>query len=251
MTEPSPRRRLAGRALIAAAILALPLSATITYAAPDAENPPAPPAAPAAPAAAAAPEAPGQVRSIVIVEKEGGSDPSEAGLKTRVVTRDGKTIVFKTDKDLSDAEIEERIAKAEAGIADAQTQIVTIDHRGDAKDGRERRIERSKQIVILRGPDENIAVSELGDHGVTMACADNGRALAIAEEEHKGDRHEKVQLRWCDKGEVAAEANKQALAAMKRAREDMARNKELSDEMRKKVLRQLDEKIAELARKEG
>jgi beta-lactamase regulating signal transducer with metallopeptidase domain len=262
MTQPSPRRRLAGRALIAAAVLALPLSATITYAAPDAVDPPAPPEAPAAPAA---PEAPRQVRSIVIVDQQDGADPADAKLKTRVITRDGQTIVFKTNKDLSDAEIERQIAEAERGQAEAdrglaeadrgraeaERQVLIIDRQGNDKDAKDRPVERSKQVVILRGPDGDTEVSNLGDHAIAMSCAGKGNAVAIAEEERKEGRQEKVQLRWCSKGEVAAEANKQALAAMKRAREDMARNRELSEAMREKVLKQLDEKIAELSRKEG
>ena len=109
MSEPTPRRQLAGRMLIGAAALALPLTATITHAAGDPAAPPAPPAAPGKVEQR-------QVRKIVIVDNPDGSTIDDATLHTRTVERNGKTIVLKTRTPLSDAEAEERIAKAEASM---------------------------------------------------------------------------------------------------------------------------------------
>ncbi len=121
MTQPTQGRRLAGRLLIGGAALALPLTATITYAAgePEPAAPSAPPAAPTWDAkevqidadTATEPGKPGRIHKIVVVEKGEG----DAVLSTRTITRGNRTYVFKTTKPLSDAEVEQRIAGIEKG----------------------------------------------------------------------------------------------------------------------------------------
>ena len=85
MSETSRRRRWFGRILVAASALALPLTASISYAAANAQPaPPAPPAPPSAelppapPAPPAPPEAPevrnGEVRTMVLRRHGGGGE---------------------------------------------------------------------------------------------------------------------------------------------------------------------------------
>ena len=58
MTDTSHKRRMTGRLMLGAAIIALPLTASISYAATDVPAPPAPPAAPAALSASITPPTP-------------------------------------------------------------------------------------------------------------------------------------------------------------------------------------------------
>ncbi|MEQ1499244.1 MAG: M56 family metallopeptidase, partial [Novosphingobium sp.] len=109
MTQPTPQNRLFGRLLLASAVIALPLTATISYAAQDA--PPAPPAAPQVPAAPAAPAVPNKVTRIVIVESD---NPDDDTLHSRTVTRGERTFEFRTKQKLSDADLERRMAEIES-----------------------------------------------------------------------------------------------------------------------------------------
>lgn len=99
MDDISRRRRLLGRGLLVAGGLALPFSATVTYAASE------PPEAPVAP------ESVSQHR-MVIVDVDDGADPADSTLHTRTITRDGRTVVLKTDRPLSDAEAHDRVDRA-------------------------------------------------------------------------------------------------------------------------------------------
>ncbi|MBO9498572.1 MAG: antirepressor regulating drug resistance protein [Novosphingobium sp.] len=103
--EVSPRRRLAGRLLVGAAALALPFTASVSYAAADTEG---------APPATAEPPRP-EIRTdgaIVIVDVRGGADPNDPKLHTRVIERDGRRIILKTEVPVSDEEAAARIARA-------------------------------------------------------------------------------------------------------------------------------------------
>ena len=100
MSEPSSHRRQTGRVLLAAALLATPLTATISHATPEspAQTPPTDGTAPRT------------ERRIVMIEREGPdggeSSSGEQRSYTRTITRDGKTVVLTTSHPLTDAEFE-------------------------------------------------------------------------------------------------------------------------------------------------
>jgi beta-lactamase regulating signal transducer with metallopeptidase domain len=98
--EPSKALHLAGVSALALAVLALPLTATISYASDDAKG--------HAPAKR-------EVRRIVIRQDETRDGPPA---HERTVQRGDRTYVFRTDAPLSDAEIEARIAKADTEMPD-------------------------------------------------------------------------------------------------------------------------------------
>jgi len=158
MSQMSPRRRFAGRALLAAGVLALPLTATISYAASEAQSeapvPPAPAAAPSAsdapqapnpPEAPAAPEAPGapktfmsidpdseidEVRDVIVTEKvERGADGKERRL--RVVRRtgpDGETVTedVRPAEGVTWDEREEFVIELRKGLAEADEALAAM-----------------------------------------------------------------------------------------------------------------------------
>lgn len=255
MTEPTPRRRLAGRLLIGAAALALPLTASISYAASDEPTPPAAPPAPEA--------GPGEIsiskvivmpmkgtegtpgagtfKSIVLIDRQGGSDGDDSKLATRTVTRDGKTFVFKTATPLSDAEVEARIARIEKGVSiSADSFEVAADRSAGGTMPR-----TVKRTMILRSNgkdgDDMAKVAELDGSQINCDAPD---AKAQAEASADG---QSVRVMVCEK--VEGQALAAAADAVRKARESIAKDSRLSEQVRKDILKQLDEEIDRLSRK--
>ncbi|MEY4238069.1 MAG: hypothetical protein RL339_670, partial [Pseudomonadota bacterium] len=230
MTDPTPVRRSIGRLLLAGAALALPLTASISYAAAqDAVAPPAPPAAPAAPAAPEAPAAPQIHREhrIIIVDKEGGATVDDPALKTRVVTKDGKTIVFKSDKALSEAEIAARVEKALASMPD-------LPDMPDLPAGAERRVivkrvhgEGAPHVMALADADPKIAI----------ACAAGAKTSTIESDSAGADgKQQKIVMRFCSAGATMAKA----ADGLRSARDRISKDDKLSPAIREDILKQLD-----------
>lgn len=217
MTQPTPRRRLAGRLLIAVGVLALPLTASISYAAAD--DPVAPPAPPATPGAPAAPEK--IEKRIVIVEKEGPSK-DDAKLKTRVITRDGKTVVFKTDKDLSDAELDKKLEEALARVPDAPG---TPGEHG--------------MIIRRHGPGAGPETMIVDAETVDMVGCKGGEASQVDEQSSADGKHHRIKIKIC----AAEHARAVAADAIRKARDEVARDKGIPEDVRAKVLKSLDEEL--------
>lgn len=261
MTEPTSQNRLIGRLLLGAAALALPLTASITYAAQDAPTPPAPPEAPAAP------EAPvvKKTTKVVIVDNPVGSTIDDKNLHTKVIEKDGKTIVLKTTKPLSDAEADKHIEKAMSSMADAD-KMVGKDHtsmswtgkdepmvkvdvlvkrtHGDGKDGEAKSTERREvRTFVMHGDGKQVDMAKMhGGAMVMTGCADGKPIEAKTESEVNGERKVSRVL-ICNKGGDKA----QALAGLKQARDKVANDSSLSAEIKAEVLKQLDAEIAKLS----
>ena len=240
MNEPTPRRRLLGRALIGIGALALPLTASISYAANDA------PAAPVPPTTAAAPH---KESRITIIEHRGDSPADESKLQTRVITRDGKTIMFKTDKPLTDAEIEQHLARAEAQMP--MPPVPPVDPVAPGH-----RINTRKIIVLnhgSQGAGGDQGAGHRDGHAMAFASADSGPACADGDEasnidvsEDKAGKAQVIKLRFCGEGGAKA----QALNAIREARANISADTDISADVRAKVLKQLDAEIERLS-KEG
>lgn len=242
MSEVSLRRRLAGRAAIAAALLALPLTATISYA--EAGNPPAPPAAPSDPA-------PRVTRHVTIIDKpDGGAEVDDKSLVTRVIERDGKTIVYKSSKPATDEEIERRVADAMASMPEppvppvppvpgAATPTPPVPPVPPVPGTRQQR-----RIVMLETNGDRTIVGPADAAAIEMSCADGTQRSEVEASAGEGDRRERVRMRICSRGGEKAHA----LEGLRRARERLSTDRHLSDTIRADVLRQLDAEIEKLSR---
>jgi len=238
MSDPTPTRRTIGRLLLAGAALALPLTASVTYAAAqDAAAPPAPPAPPAAPAAPEAPEAPKVVKQhrIVIVDKEGGATVDDPDLKTRIVTKDGKTIVFKSDKILSEKEIEARVEKALASIPDMPDLPIPPEGAGP-------------RVVLKRVHGDgapHVMAFSVADPKVAIACADGAKISSFESETPAVDgKKQKVVMRFCSAGAALAKA----ADGLKSARDRISKDDKLSPAIREDIVKQLDAEIERLSK---
>ena len=244
MPEPTQLRRRLGFGLIAGAALALPLTATIGYAAPDAPSAPtAPPAPPTAPAAPAAAEAKPAVKRIMIVESKGpGGDSAE--MKTRTLTRDGKTITITSDRDITDAELDAKLAGIDAGKGPTVIMMPAGTATPDAPGTPRREIRR---IMINTGDgkagDHNAMVMRL--HGGEMNCKDTPANAVVETTAASGDtKAQTVKIKICSTGHSA----KTAVEGLKRARERIAKDGSIPAQARDSALKSLDEEIARMSK---
>jgi hypothetical protein len=139
--EPSTARRRLGLGLLAASALALPITASISYAADD---------APPAPATPPVPEV-RHGRHIVIVEKDAHADPAK--LRSRTLTRGDTTITVTADHEVTDADLEAHLADAQAKAAEArakgaEAQVKGVEARAKAEEARAKAAE-ARALAVL------------------------------------------------------------------------------------------------------
>lgn len=244
MNEFSARRRLAGRGLLAAALIALPMTASISYAAsdmaappapaaPSAPVPPAPPAAPSAPLPPLAPLAPVAFQSAPDVVVDVDVDVDE----------DTETVVSRhviVDKDGKRKEIERR---REVIIKDKHGKLSAQEREELRREIREELAEVDLEIAEAM-EEARVAMLELRDseNGLTkisMNCKD-GKSGEFTDD--KG----RTTVLLCTSEIMAS-----ALNGLKEARKAIAQDKNMSGEIRAEVLRSLDEQIKRWHEKEG
>ena len=260
MSELSPRRRMAGRALLCAGLLVLPLTASISYAAaeavqdaPQAPEPPAPPPppeapdAPTPPEAPEGPEAPDTPMSFVFVTTDDDGAEGEDGMR--------KVIIRQHSVTEGEGEDEKRVVRRfDWNGKDFDIQLRMPDSM--SKD------EYEKMRAALR---ESLAEAERG-----AAEARRGFAIALAEAESARAAAPRVMMfDTCDgKGEETTETTTdkdgrqtivickarvaaQARSGLERARAEIAADKDIPAETRERVLEMLDRQIARWKEKEG
>lgn len=223
----STRNRLAIALLASGVALAIvPLSQALAD--------PTPPAAPEVPVAP-------HIEKRVIIVQHGGGKPGdvaiisedlagadEDALQTRVIQRDGKTIVIRTSGPVDDPEIERQIAELEA--MPRPPEPAAPPPPGMAGNRIEKRI-------IVRGGDRDLGVEK-------MEGESEGQLVTDVDSAGEADgKRRRVHIRICaDEHETPAEA----LAAVRRARDDVAANPEIPEAMKADILGKLDSEIARL-----
>ena len=248
MTEPTKTNRLIGRLLVGAAILALPLTASVTYAAQDAPTPPTPPAAPTSPDAPAAPDAP-QVQTKVIMIHADGKHGEHAmmmeggdgkGLTTRTVTRNGRTYVFKTTKPMSDAEVDKRVAELEAAPMPPMPPVPPMPGVAPAAPGAPHEM---RTIVMRHHGDGDPEVMTMMAPGAPMGHCEGGVPTKVDTDQIVEGKHQRVKIMMCNKGGDKANT----VAALRSAREQIAADTTIPASAKANALKQLDEQIAKLS----
>lgn len=222
MIHSNPVIRAARPLLLAGAALMVPLTASY------AQGAPTPPTAPAAP----------QVREhrIVIIERAAADKGAEANLQTRVIDNDGKTIVIKTDKAMSEAEIEAKTALAMKAKRD-------LAPGAPSADGAERR------VIVKRFSRDGAPLDAAAPHAdhekMAAACAKGGSSSLIESSETAADgKQQKVVMRFCSTGADLAKAGD----GLKAARERISKDSNLSPAIRDDILKQLDAEIERLSK---
>ncbi|WP_301749302.1 M56 family metallopeptidase [uncultured Erythrobacter sp.] len=247
MSDLSPRRRLAGRALLGAGLLALPLTASISYAAteavleaPEAPEPLAPPAPPEAPEPPMPPEAPEPPAVIMM----GGDSASETEVTEHVWRdEDGK---------------ERRMKMVFRGGPDREALAREL----EAAEG----FDKASRDAMLAALEEGLAEADRVRAELPHIIAD---AMASAEAAHAAAGQQRIIVkRECQPGsdEVSETTNKDgvqvisichkrifasARKGLEEARAEIASDKDIPEDTRKQLLRTLDRQIDRWTEKEG
>ncbi|MFO6447497.1 M56 family metallopeptidase [Erythrobacter sp. NE805] len=271
MSDLSSRRRWAGRALLGAGLLALPLTASISYAAQDedvleAPEPPAPPAPPAAPDAPPAPPAP---PSVVIVEKtlgEGSADGEGEVVEHVWRDADGKEkrvrLVMRGAPNGAEREAMEKHFDALRSADKAEREAAIAALRADME------ARRAKgEVMMLRRPlPPGTPLSPPGPNGELMllppmppvmvmsGCKPGSSEMVDTVEEKDG--RQKIMIchkRIAEASRVQQDEVKaglaEARAGLEEARAEIAAEKDIPEGVRKQVLATLDAQIEALKSK--
>lgn len=258
MPDLTPRRRLAGRALLGAGLLALPLTASITYAAGDAATPlaeppapPAPPAAPQAPEAPSAPDAP-----------EAPEPPAPPVVV--VIERDGVKVA-----EGGDAEVTERVWKDKDGTERRVRMVFR-----SAPDGLvlSRRLEgvsaadQAEREAMLAALRESLAEADKARADMPRIIAEamaeanawrdeKGRQRVIVKNECKPGGEEVTETTTRDGTQIVSICQKRMFVSarngLEEARAEIARDKDIPEATRKELLKALDRQIARWKDEEG
>jgi hypothetical protein len=256
MSDFSARRRIAGRLLLgAAAVVALPLTASVSYAAveadvqdvplpPSAPAAPLPPAAPAAPLPPDAPEAPEEVRVFKFVHRGADGD---------VAAKDGEDVhVFRFRRE------------GDGPMPDGERHIFRFENDRELTAEQKQRFE--EMAKRYQGRDWEEFAEKQAEMAIRMA--ELHKTAPIVETDCDGDDKDTTTRSWTDKDgrqrivicernieRMAARSAEQALrgAAMglRQARSSIASNRQIDAEIRDEILEDLDEEIQRIERGES
>jgi len=249
MSDISPRRRFAGRALLTGAALALPLTASISYAetavpeAPAAPQAPPAPDAPIAPAAPPAPDAP-LAPAAPLTQPPAPTPPAPPAPPTHPAASD-RTTEFNIERHI-EARVERELDAAEIAVEQAELEVERIrEHAHDRAELRAEMAELRRELardgemrreVRLAASEARAAAPE-----VVMSCQ-RGQTEVVRSGTTRGGREA---LFVCKSA-----ALKTARASIESMRRTIRSDRNLSAAERTEALRALDEALAEM-RAEG
>jgi bla regulator protein blaR1 len=251
MKDTSKRRLWAGRAAIfAAAAVALPLTATVVPVFAD-DQP------------IAESDASKDVRhktKIMIFKGEDGKmekidisgDADTPFVKT--IQKDGKTIILRTSREMSDAEVEKLVADAEMSRAQAEADRGQAEaDRGQAEaDRAHAEAMRSTVIKVRRHDGKDMAWTTDGDMAasyipeidiseVTTNC-EEGQPVTTNVTGFDGQNKSRVRIVLCGKGQ-AKMAKAHAIQGLREARAEIADDKDIPESTRKSILDSMEKQI--------
>ncbi len=262
MQDPSKRRRFSGRlAILVAGAIALPLTATtIPVFAED---------VPKAKDATTAETAPKKQKVIVI--KSNGEAPANVDIEgdeatpfVKTTKKDGKTIILRSNKELSEADVERMVALAVKSMAEADAKLSGDEKALDGEDGANkiRRIvvhrnttihdsEGGKKVMILTGDGKKevmingkkmtFAVPELSTADIIAQCKEGDLTTnTFRTTENKTDAV--IAISICGKGKAGLK-NAQILAGLKAARAQLEKDKDIPEATRKMAVDNLQKQI--------
>lgn len=244
MKDASKKRRSLGKlGILAAALVILPLTATIA------------PAVGAQNEQAIESEKPQIIEKqvkIIKINKDGktvniiGDDGDDE--EVTKVERDGKTFIFRTDKKLSQAEVEEMIKEAEESREEADDAIVRADEaRGEAEAARGEAEAARGEAEAMRVHAVAMAanyIPEIDIREVTKNCRE-GHPVTTNVEGFDGTNKARIKIVMCGKGQAKL-ARLEALQGLREARSEIASEEDIPEGIRKDVMEKLEKQIRKL-----
>jgi bla regulator protein blaR1 len=239
MKDTSKGRLWTGRvAIFAAAAIALPLTATVV---------------PVFAEDKAAEEKPGEKvvtktkKVILIKHKDGKTDRIDiSGDDTpfvRTIEKDGKTIVLRSSKELSEADVEKMVAEAEKSRAEAEAALGEAEvARGEAEAARgEAEAARAHAISVISNMDFASYIPEIDISEIRANCK-KGQPVTTNVSGFDGHNKSRVKLVMCGHGQAKL-ARMEAIKGLRQAREEIERDKDIPESVRDKVIDSLEKQI--------
>lgn len=234
MNNHSTRQRVVGRGLLAAALIAMPLTATISYAetAPDAPTPPSAPIAPNAPAAPLAPVPPvPPAPPAAAIMAQASDEAADTKVEKHVVVERIVTEDIEKDADGNDVKKVRKMRVVRDGeeLSEEQMKEIMVQVRAglDQADVALAQAHEAHEIAIkhMNGDDKNVTVVEI-------KCEDGSKG----KEMRFGDGEESTRI--C-KSEIMASA----LEGLREARKELMSEEDLPADLRDQIIAALDAKI--------
>ena len=258
MKDASNTRRSMGKlGILTAAAIILPLTATIV------------PAINAQDETAVETDKPQVVKKhvkIVKINKDGKNvhviSSDGDGKEVTKVERDGKTFVFRTDRKLSQDEVESMIDEAEESRAQAEEAWGEAEAaRGEAEAARGEAEAAMGEAEAARGQAEAARghaeamrvhaaamaanyIPEIDISEITKNCRE-GQPVTTNVEGFDGSKKSRVKIVMCGKGQ-AKFARLEAIKGLREARSEIAAENDMPKNVRKDVLKKLEEQIRRL-----
>jgi hypothetical protein len=272
MKDASATRRSIGKLgiLVAAAVI-LPLTATIVPAihAQEAQNDaviepvtPIKTASPVVPVVPVEPAAPPKMLKVVNISIGKTTDGKPSGKAVQKISRDGMTYIFRSDKPLSQVELEKVIADAdeardEADIARVEAEKAGREAAKAMAQANGAQIEAdavTASAEAARGMAEvhrvqamrmaSAYVPEIDIKEITKNCA-AGQPVTTDVQGFDGTNKSRVKIVMCGKGQARI-AKLEAIKGLREARNEIGNDKDMPDGIRKDVMKQLNVQIRKL-----
>lgn len=255
MKDASTQRRVFGKlGIVTAMAVILPLTATIVPAV-VAQND----------AAAEDGKAETLKRNVKIIKiKKDGETINVVGHdgdgEVTKVERDGKTFIFRTDKKLTEQEVEQWIenaeksrmeadkalAEADGARAEADAAQSAADSAAAAADGARAAAEVGRVEALRVMSNINIAsyIPEIDIKEITKNCRE-GQPVTTDVSGFDGQNSSRIRLVMCGKGQAKI-ARVEAIKGLREARGDIDKDKDIPDSIRKEVVEKLEQQIRKL-----
>lgn len=257
MNETSKGRRLTGKlAILAATAIALPLTATVVPV--FAQDEPA--------ATEDKADTTTEVRNhkVIIVKSRDGK-PVEIDMAgdaetpfVKKIEKDGKTIILRSNKEMSEADVAKMVADAEASRSKAEWQaaegskktamFIRVNKDGKLADPADAEHMHFvvDEVVMPPMPPAPPGAPAVEMRMVQVKCND-GDLVTTNVEGMDGDKKAHVKIAMCAKAH-AKMARIHAIQGLKEARESIKRDADIPESVRKDVLKSLKENIEQLER---
>ncbi len=257
MKDASTKRRIFGKlGVIAAAAIILPLTATVVPAVVAQDET----------ATEGKPETVKRNVRIIKLKRDGKTVDIVAhdsdGKEVTKVDRDGKIFIFRTDKKLSQDEVEKMVAEAQISNEQADEALVWANEarseaeaaRGEAEAARGEADVARVEAAAMRGHAEAMRVHavamaanyipEIDIREITKNCKE-GQPVTTNVEGFDGTNKSRIRLVMCGKGQARI-ARAEAVKGLRAARGEIASEKEMPEAVRKDVIEKLEKEIRKL-----
>jgi bla regulator protein blaR1 len=253
MKDASAKRRIFGKlGVIAAAAIILPLTATIVPAvvAQESEKPAD---------EAQKPETVKRHVKVIRLNRDGKDVHVIAhdgdGKEVTKLERDGKTFIFRTDKKLSEDEIDNMVDEAEKSRDEAENAMGQAeDARSEAEAASGEAETARSEAEAMRGHAEAMRVHavamaanyipEIDIREITKNCKE-GQPVTTNVEGFDGTNKSRVKIVMCGKGQARL-ARVEAIKGLREARAEIRDEKDMPEKVRKEVIEKLGQEIRKL-----